>query len=112
MRVPSLDSLGGLRIQCRHELCCWLKMWLRSNVAVAVAMDGSCSSDSTPSLGTSICHGCSLKKQKKKRKKKIVLKGAESGAGIPFHRHFIKPKKERWFIIFDILIGRAPEFDS
>ena len=31
---------------------------------VAVAMAGSCTSDSTPSLGTSICHGCGPKKQK------------------------------------------------
>ena len=33
-------------------------MWLGSGVAVAVTEDGSCSSNSTPSLGTSICHGC------------------------------------------------------
>ena len=32
---------------------------------------GSCSSDSTPSLGTSISHRCSPKKAKKKKKKKI-----------------------------------------
>ena len=38
-------------------------MWLGSGVAVAVA--GSCSSDSTPSPGTSICCGCSPKKERK-----------------------------------------------
>ena len=40
-----------------------LTQWVgESHVAVAVA--GSCSFNSTPSLGTSICHGCSPKKQK------------------------------------------------
>ena len=29
----------------------------------------SCSSDSTPSLGTSVCHGAALKRQKRKNKK-------------------------------------------
>ena len=40
-------------------------MRLRSSVAVAVAQAGSYSSDWTPSLGTSICHGCSPTKKKK-----------------------------------------------
>ena len=43
-------------------------MELRSRVAVAVA--GSCSSNLTPSLGTSICHGCGPKKSKRPKKKK------------------------------------------
>ena len=43
-------------------------MWFRSGVAVAVAVAGSCNFDSTPSLGTSICHGLGPKMQKKKRK--------------------------------------------
>ena len=37
---------------------------------MAVAVAGRCSSDLTPSLGTSICHRCNSKKQKKKKKKK------------------------------------------
>ena len=45
-------------------------MWLGSGVAVAVVWAGSYSSDSTPSLGTSICRGCSPKKTKKKKKEK------------------------------------------
>ena len=45
-------------------------MRLGSHVAVAVAYAGSCSSDSTPSLGTSICPGCGPKKEKKKKKRK------------------------------------------
>ena len=38
-------------------------MKLESGVAVAVGLAGSCSSDLTPSLGTSICHRCSPKKR-------------------------------------------------
>ena len=34
----------------------------------------SCSSNSTPSLGTSIHHGCDHKKKKKKKKKRFHLK--------------------------------------
>ena len=45
-------------------------MRLELHVAAAVAQAGSCSSDSTPNLGTSICHGCGSKKPKKKKKKK------------------------------------------
>jgi len=46
-------------------------MWLRSGVAVAVTEAGSCSSDLTPSLGTSICCRCGSKKEKKKKKVKL-----------------------------------------
>ena len=42
-------------------------MPLRSGDAVAVA--GSYSSDSTPSLGSSICHRCGLKKAKRREKR-------------------------------------------
>ena len=37
-------------------------MQLGSGIAVAVVYSGSCSSDLTPILGTSICCRCSLKK--------------------------------------------------
>ena len=43
-------------------------MWLGSDVAVAVVWAGGYSSDSTSSLGTSICPRCSPKKKKKKKK--------------------------------------------
>ena len=43
-------------------------MKLKSGIAIAVAQAGNCSSDSTPSLGTSICHKCSPKKKKIKIK--------------------------------------------
>ena len=45
-------------------------MQLKSGVAAAVVQAGSCSSDSTPSLGTSMCRRCSLKKEKKKNSNK------------------------------------------
>ena len=61
--VWSLALLSGLRIRHCRELWCRTQMWLRSGVAVAVALAGSCSSDSTSSLGTSICHTCSYKKK-------------------------------------------------
>ena len=37
-------------------------MWLGSGIAVAVVLVSNYSSDSTPSLGTSICPGCGLKR--------------------------------------------------
>ena len=41
-------------------------MWLGSGVAVA----GSCSSNLTPGLGTSMCHGRGPKEKKKKKAQK------------------------------------------
>ena len=79
MRTPvqSLALLSGLRIQLCHELWCRLQRWLRSQVTVAVAaaQAGSYSSNSTPSLGTSVCCGCSPKKTKDKRQKKKKKRG-------------------------------------
>ena len=66
--VRSLASLSGLRIQRGRELYCRSKTRLGSGVAVAMAVAGSCSSDSNPRLGTSICCGCSPKRQKTKTK--------------------------------------------
>ena len=45
-------------------------MQLGSYIAVAVVQAGSCSSDSTPILGTSICPRCGPEKQKKKKKER------------------------------------------
>ena len=47
---------------CR-ELCCRSQTWLGSGLAVAVVEAGSCSSNSTPRLGTSICCRCSPEKK-------------------------------------------------
>ena len=69
-RVQSLASLSGLRIWLCRELRRGSQMWLGSHIAVAVMEAGSYSSDSTPSLGTSICCRCGPKKAKKKKKKK------------------------------------------
>ena len=65
MRVQTLALLSGLRIWRCHELWCRSQMWLGSAGAVAVA--SSCSSDSTLSLGTSICCRLGPKKQKNKK---------------------------------------------
>ena len=70
MKVSSLASLSELRIQCCCELWCRLHTQLRSGIAVAVVQARSYSSDSAPSLGTSICLGCGPKK--KKEKKEII----------------------------------------
>ena len=64
MQVPSLALLSGSGIQCCHELWFRLQTWFRSHIAVAVVYAGSCISDSTPSLGTSICCGYRPKKLK------------------------------------------------
>ena len=65
-QVRSLATLSRLRIWRCHELWYRSQMWLRSHIAVAVAWAGTYSSDSTRSLGTSICPGYGLKKKKKK----------------------------------------------
>ena len=62
MQVQSLASPSGLRIQRCQKLRCSLQMQLGSSVAVAEA--STCSSDSTPGLGTSICHRCGLKRER------------------------------------------------
>ena len=52
-----LASLRGSGIWCCHELWCRSQMWFRSGVAVAMVQADSYSSDSTPSLRTSMCRG-------------------------------------------------------
>ena len=64
--VWSLAPLSGLRIWRCHKLWCRSWMWLGSGIDVAAAQASSCSSDSTPCLGTSICRKCGPKKQEKK----------------------------------------------
>ena len=70
LQVQSLASIIGLRIQRCYELWCGLQKWLVSCVAVAVALAGGYSPNSTPSMGNSICCRCGPKKDKKKKKKK------------------------------------------
>ena len=71
-QIPSLALLNGLRIWHCQELWYRLHMQLGSQVALAVVQTGSYNSDSTPSLGTSICCGCNAKKQKKQKKNPCV----------------------------------------
>ena len=66
--VQYLSLVNGLRTRHYHELWYRLQMQPRSGVAVAVAEAGSCSSDLTPRLGTSISHRCGPKKTKKQKK--------------------------------------------
>ena len=65
MQVRSLASLNRLVIRHCRELWCRLQTWLGSGVAAAVVLAGSCSSDLTPCLGTSICFGCCPRPPKK-----------------------------------------------
>ena len=74
MWVRSLTSLSALRIWHCCELWCRSQTQLGSCAAVAVMEMGSYSSNSTPSLGTSICHRCGPKKAKKKKSKKAKTK--------------------------------------
>ena len=71
MRVRSLALLSGLRIWHCHELWCRSQTLLGSHVAVAVALADSCRSDSTPSLGTSVCPGRGPKNPKTKQNKPL-----------------------------------------
>ena len=69
--IPDLSGSGNWR-------CC--ELWrrsqtqLRSDIAVAEAQASSYSSDSTPSLGTSICRGCGPRKRPKDEEKKKPFK--------------------------------------
>ena len=74
MQVQSLTLLSRLRIPHCRELWCKLQTRLGSHIAVAVAQAGSYSSNSTPSLGMSLCHGEALKREREKKKLKKVMK--------------------------------------
>ena len=52
--------VGDLVLPCAVV---WVADGALSHVAVAGSVAGICSSDSTPSPGTSICQGCGPKKQ-------------------------------------------------
>ena len=69
-RVRALVLLSGLRIRHCHELWCRLQTRLRPCIAIAVVQASSCSCNSTPSLGTSICCRWSPKKQNKQKENK------------------------------------------
>ena len=60
------------------------KTWLPSLMAVAVVWAGSCSSDSTPSLGTSTCCGPKKRKNKTKQNKTEKAKKPHQGLSLLF----------------------------
>ena len=64
--------LSGLSTQHCCELWCRSQTRLRPCVAMAVAQAGSCSSETTPNLGTSMCCKCDPKKEEEKEKKKNI----------------------------------------
>ena len=66
-KVRFLALLSGSGVLCCHELWYSLQMQLGSSVAMAVARASSCSSNSAPSLGTSIWYECSPKNQNQKK---------------------------------------------
>ena len=65
LQIGSLASPSGFRIRHCHKLWCRLQTQLGSRVAVALALAGGYISDSTPSLGTSMCYGCGTEEKKK-----------------------------------------------
>ena len=75
MWVPSLASFSGLRIWYCHKLWCRSQMWLGFCIAMTVTSAGSCSSNSTPGLGTSMC--CRREEGRKEGKKWGEKKGRE-----------------------------------
>ena len=91
--VCSLALLSGLRIRHCCELYWRVQKWLGSHFTVAAAQADSCSSYSTPSLGTSICHGCGPNKQKKKKKKK---KKSLRSAEFLLWRNRVAASREHW----------------
>jgi len=67
MQVRSLASISGLRVWHCHEPVGRSQMQLASTIAVAVLQASGFSSDSTSSLGTSMCHKGGPKRRKKKK---------------------------------------------
>ena len=59
-------------------------------LSMSVVQEGSCSSDQSSSLGTSICHGCRPKKQASKQTKKLDQKTKKHPTNIP--KKQTKPK--------------------
>ena len=72
-------------------------MQLGFRVALAVAVAGSYSSDSVPSLGTSICRGCGPKKTKdqKKKKKEREKKKETTSVGKLSNKLLDKPRVQK-----------------
>ena len=84
MWTRSLASLNGLRIWRCRELWYRSQMRPRSGIAVAVTVAGRSSSNSTRSLGTSICCRYGHKKAKKriysddKHSTSLIIRGIQT----------------------------------
>ena len=85
VQVWSLGSLSGLRIWHCHKLWCRSQTRLGSGITVAVEYAGGCTSDVTPSPGTSIClrHG---PKKAKKRKSVVLNRKSLTWISLVVHR--------------------------
>ena len=85
LQVRSLPLLSGLRIRRCRELWCRSQTRLQSQVAVALAEASGYSSDSTPSLGTSICRRCGPKKREEKKRARLSQGHTKGSLCLPFH---------------------------
>ena len=73
----------------------------RRSSDLAVALAGSYSSDSSPTLGTSTCCGCSPKKKTKLKKKKVIQ---QKSNGDKFQTHTHQPPKKLIILNFTGII--------
>ena len=73
MRVRSLASLSGLRIQCCLELWCRSKTWLGPSVAVAVCRPVAAAPIQPLAWELLYASGVALKSQKIKNKIKLGM---------------------------------------
>ena len=95
IRVPSLASLNGLMTSTTVSCSVGWRCCLDPAMLWAVAQAGSCRSNLTPSLRTSICLGSSLKKTKRKKKYwlgdscilEVILFSPDTKAWICGHAH-------------------------
>ena len=105
MRMGSpLALLSGLKIQHCPRLWCRLWMQLRPGIAAAVAYVSSCSSDSPPNLGPSICCRCGHEKKKQRNKKPFLLSMYEC----PINPYPCQPgyhQTDIWFLALTISSG-------
>ena len=100
LRVRSLASLGGMGIRRCQDLWCRSQTQLGSRVAVAVVWVDSCSSDSTPSLGTSICHQWGPKKRQKE-KEGVEVKSSRNSEDLQSLSVLLESAEEFGFLFFE-----------
>ena len=83
-QVRSLVLLSGLGIRHCHELWCSSHTQLGSHVAVALVWAGGCSSNLTPSLGTSTYRRCGPKKERKTKQQPKKPTMSSGRLALPF----------------------------